>query len=146
MKIAIINGPNLNALGQREKTIYGQETLEILEKQWADYGKKLGLEVISFQSNIEGELLDYIYGTQKEVDGYIINPGAYTHYSYALRDAIAGVDRDFVEVHLSNVDDREEFRRLSVISPVAIGKISGFGKYSYLLALDFYAKKFDGKA
>lgn len=138
MKIAVINGPNLNALGLREKGIYGTETLGDLENQWVEYGVKQGIEVVTYQSNIEGELIDHIYRIQDQVDGFVINPGAFTHYSIALRDCIVAVDKDFVEVHLSNVDDREEFRRISLISPVAAGKISGFGKWGYLLALDFY--------
>lgn len=141
MKIAIINGPNLGALGQREPGIYGKETLAELEQKWISYGSSLGLEVVAFQSNGEGEILDFIYAASGDTDGYIINPGALTHYSYALRDAISSVGKPFLEVHISNVDSREEFRRHSVISPVAAGKISGLGTAGYLLALDYYAGK-----
>lgn len=141
MKIAIINGPNLGALGQREPGIYGKETLAELEQKWISYGSSLGLEVVAFQSNGEGEILDFIYAASGDADGYIINPGALTHYSYALRDAISSVGKPFLEVHISNVDSREEFRRHSVISPVAAGKISGLGTAGYLLALDYYAGK-----
>lgn len=141
MKIAIINGPNLGALGQREPGIYGKETLAELEQKWISYGSSLGLEVVAFQSNGEGEILDFIYAASGDTDGYIINPGALTHYSYALRDAISAVGKPFLEVHISNVDSREEFRRHSVISPVAAGKISGLGTAGYLLALDYYAGK-----
>lgn len=141
MKIAIINGPNLGALGQREPGIYGKETLAELEQKWISYGSSLGLEVVAFQSNGEGEILDFIYAASGDADGYIINPGALTHYSYALRDAISAVGKPFLEVHISNVDSREEFRRHSVISPVAAGKISGLGTAGYLLALDYYAGK-----
>lgn len=138
MKIAIINGPNLNALGMREKSVYGEETLAALEEQWISYGRGRGVEVSVFQSNLEGELLDYLYRTREEQDGYILNPGALTHYSYALRDAVAAIGKPVVEVHISNVDNREEFRKHSVISPVAAGKISGFGKNGYLLAIDAF--------
>ena len=141
MKIAIINGPNLGVLGQREPGIYGKETLAELEQKWISYGSSLGLEVVAFQSNGEGEILDFIYAASGDADGYIINPGALTHYSYALRDAISSVGKPFLEVHISNVDSREEFRRHSVISPVAAGKISGLGTAGYLLALDYYAGK-----
>lgn len=141
MKIAIINGPNLGVLGQREPGIYGKETLAELEQKWISYGSSLGLEVVAFQSNGEGEILDFIYAASGDTDGYIINPGALTHYSYALRDAISSVGKPFLEVHISNVDSREEFRRHSVISPVAAGKISGLGTAGYLLALDYYAGK-----
>ena len=141
MKIAIINGPNLGALGQREPGIYGKETLGELEERWISHGQSLGLEVAVFQSNGEGEILDFIHATSGDTDGYIINPGALTHYSYALRDAISAVGKPFLEVHISNVDSREEFRRHSVISPVAAGKISGLGTAGYLLALEYYAGK-----
>ena len=139
MKIAIINGPNLNALGMRETTVYGSETLAELEREWQDYGRERGIEISVYQSNLEGEILNYLYATREETDGYILNPGALTHYSYALRDAIAAIQRPVVEVHISNVDNREEFRKLSVVTPVAAGKISGFGKTGYLLAIDYFA-------
>lgn len=138
MKIAIINGPNLNALGLREKDIYGVKSLEKLEKEWYCYGEKLGIEIIFYQSNIEGEIIDYIYDNREYVNGFIINPGALTHYSYSLRDCIAAIDKPFIEVHISNIDAREEFRKNSVISPVVSGKISGFGLKGYLLAIDSF--------
>ena len=138
MKIAIINGPNLNALGQREKNIYGNKTLKDLEKSWYDYGKKCNIDLITFQSNIEGEIIDYIYEQSKTVNGFIINPGALTHYSYALRDCIAGIDTPVIEVHISNIDAREDFRKNSVVSSVCAGKISGFGLKGYLLAIDSF--------
>lgn len=145
MKILIVNGPNLNALGQREVNIYGSETLDELEKQWIAYGKSCGVDVEVFQSNIEGEIIDYLYKMKDNVDGIIMNPGALTHYSYALRDCIIAIEKDVLEVHLSNVDNREEFRKISVISPVACGKISGLGKEGYLLAINFFSLKNEKK-
>lgn len=145
MKVLIVNGPNLNALGQREVNIYGSETLEDLEKQWVAYGNDFGVEIDVFQSNIEGEIIDYLYKTKDSVDGIIINPGALTHYSYALRDCISAIEKDVLEVHLSNVDNREEFRKISVITPVACGKISGLGKEGYILAINFFILKNEKK-
>jgi 3-dehydroquinate dehydratase-2 len=145
MKILIVNGPNLNALGQREVNIYGSETLEDLEKQWMAYGKDSGVDIEVFQSNIEGEIIDYLYKTKDGVDGIIMNPGALTHYSYALRDCISAIEKDVLEVHLSNVDNREEFRKISVITPVACGKISGLGKEGYILAINFFILKNEKK-
>lgn len=145
MKILIVNGPNLNALGQREVNIYGSETLENLEKQWIAYGKDLGIDIDVFQSNIEGEIIDYLYKMKDDVDGIIMNPGALTHYSYALRDCISAIEKDVLEVHLSNVENREEFRKISVITPVACGKISGLGKEGYILAINFFSLKNEKK-
>lgn len=145
MKVLIVNGPNLNALGQREVNIYGSETLEDLEKQWVAYGNNCGVEIDVFQSNIEGEIIDYLYKTKDSVDGIIMNPGALTHYSYALRDCISAIEKDVLEVHLSNVDNREEFRKISVITPVACGKISGLGKEGYILAINFFILKNEKK-
>lgn len=145
MKILIVNGPNLNALGQREVNIYGSETLENLEKQWIAYGKYLGIDIDVFQSNIEGEIIDYLYKMKDDVDGIIMNPGALTHYSYALRDCISAIEKDVLEVHLSNVENREEFRKISVITPVACGKISGLGKEGYILAINFFSLKNEKK-
>ena len=138
MKIAIINGPNLNWLGKREPSVYGNKGLKDLEEEWKAYGKDLGMEVITFQGNGEGELLDYIYSIAEEVDGIVINPGAYTHYSYALRDCLAGIDVKVVEVHISNLEKREAFRHVSLISPVVWGKISGLGTRGYTLALEAF--------
>ncbi len=145
MKILIVNGPNLNALGRREVNIYGSETLEDLEKQWIAYGNDYGMEIEVFQSNIEGEIIDHLYKMKDSVDGIIINPGALTHYSYSLRDCIAAIEKDVLEVHLSNVDNREEFRKISVITPVACGKISGLGKVGYILAINFFILKNEKK-
>jgi 3-dehydroquinate dehydratase II len=145
MKILIVNGPNLNALGQREVNIYGSETLEKLEKHWIAYGKDLGIDIEVFQSNIEGEIIDYLYKMKDFIDGIIMNPGALTHYSYALRDCISAIEKDVLEVHISNVDNREDFRKISVITPVACGKISGLGKEGYILAINFFSLKNEKK-
>ena len=141
MRILIVNGPNLNALGQRERNIYGTETLEDLEKQWIYYGSSNGIDIAVYQSNIEGEIIDYLYRVKDDFDGIIMNPGALTHYSYALRDCISAIEKDVLEVHLSNVDNREEFRKISVITPVACGKISGLGKAGYILAINYFILK-----
>ncbi|WAM32471.1 type II 3-dehydroquinate dehydratase [Caldicellulosiruptor naganoensis] len=139
-KILIINGPNLNLLGVREKNIYGtttyNELLEIISKK----ASELGLDVLFFQSNHEGEIIDRIHRALEEnIEGIIINPGAYTHYSYAIHDAIKAVNLPTIEVHISNIHAREEFRKRSVIAPACIGQISGFGIKSYIIAL--YALK-----
>lgn len=136
--ILVLHGPNLNLLGKREVDIYGRLSLEELNVLLRREGEKLGLKVECYQSNSEGELLDRIHGAAGKFQGIIINPGAFTHYSIALRDALAGVDIPAVEVHLSNIHAREEFRRVSVIAPVVRGQIIGFGPQSYLLALQVF--------
>lgn len=133
--ILVLHGPNLNLLGKREVEIYGRLSLGELNALLQREGEKLGLKVVCDQSNSEGDLLDRIHGAADKFQGIIINPGAFTHYSIALRDALAGVGIPAVEVHLSNIYAREEFRRTSVIAPVVRGQISGFGPQSYLLAL-----------
>lgn len=135
MKVLAIHGPNLNWLGKREPEIYGSRTLEDLNRMLMDTAGELQLELKIFQSNSEGALIDKIQAESSWADGILINPGAYTHYSYALRDALAGVALPVVEVHLSNIHQREEFRSQSVIAPVAAGQIMGFGFESYLLGL-----------
>lgn len=135
MKILVMNGPNLNLLGEREPNIYGGDTLASINEEIASAARKLGHEVSFFQSNHEGALIDELHAARLSFDGVILNAGAYTHYSYALRDAIAAIKIPVVEVHLSNVNSRDEFRKNSVIAPVCKGSIAGFGKYSYLLAL-----------
>lgn len=135
MKILIIHGPNLNLLGRREPEVYGHTTLGEIDEMIRRAAAELGIAVDFFQSNCEGELIDAIQGAMDSFDGIVINPGAYTHYSIAIRDAIAGVGISAVEVHLSNVHAREDFRRVSVIAPVAVGQIAGFGPESYVLAL-----------
>ncbi len=135
MKILVLHGPNLNLLGTREPGIYGNITLADLNADISALAKELGIEVAIFQSNSEGELVDKIQGALTTVDGILINPAAYTHTSVALRDAIAAVALPTVEVHLSNIHSREEFRSTSFIAPVALGQISGLGPDSYLLGL-----------
>ncbi|MBQ3841622.1 MAG: type II 3-dehydroquinate dehydratase [Ruminiclostridium sp.] len=136
MKIFIINGPNLDMLGKREPEIYGSDTLDSINAELAEYCAAVGVEPTFFQSNSEGALIDFIHSAHGEADGIVLNAGAYTHYSIAIRDAIAAVELPCVEVHLSNVHKREEFRHKSVISAVCTGVICGFGKKSYKLAID----------
>jgi 3-dehydroquinate dehydratase-2 len=137
MKFLVINGVNLNLTGLREKSVYGTQTLEEINAKIQAYATANGDEVDFYQSNIEGELVNKLHGAylQKTCDGILFNAGAYTHYSYALRDAIAAIDIPVVEVHMSNVHAREEFRHTSVISPVCKGIVSGFGAASYIAAL-----------
>lgn len=146
MRILVLNGPNLNLLGKREPGIYGTGTLEHLEKGIVNAGKKLGIEAACIQSNYEGALLDEIHGAESGgYRGIVINPGAFTHYSIALRDAIAGIDLPVIEVHISNVHAREEFRRQSVTAPVTIGQIAGFGFFGYELALQAMVDYLQGR-
>ncbi len=135
LRILVINGPNLNRLGLREPDIYGRFTLADLETILRKEGEILGVDLDFFQSNSEGAIVDAIQQAKDKYDGLIINPGAYTHYSIAIRDAIAGEGIPTVEVHISNIYRREEFRHHSFIAPVAIGQITGFGIYGYILAL-----------
>jgi 3-dehydroquinate dehydratase-2 len=135
MNILVIHGPNLNLLGKREPDIYGSCTLEDINKQISALASEIGVQVSFFQSNHEGELVQKIQEAMGTYQALVINPGAYTHTSVALRDAIAGTGIPTVEAHLSNIYKREEFRKHSFISGVAAGQISGFGPTSYLLAL-----------
>ena len=135
MKILCLNGPNLNMLGTREPEKYGTTTLSDIEKEIAENAKKLNVEVSFYQSNVEGELVTEIQRAKGVFDGIIINPAAYTHTSVALRDAILAVNIPAVEIHLSNIQTREEFRHHSYTAPVCIGQITGFGKYGYIMAL-----------
>jgi len=138
-RILIINGPNLNLLGTRETSIYGETTLGDIENQISSLSKDLDVEPLFFQSNHEGELIDFIH-SNKDADGIVINPAAYTHTSVALRDALGAVDLPAVEVHLSNIHKREDFRAKSFCAPLCIGQISGFGPDSYILALEGLVK------
>ena len=142
MKIMIINGPNLNMVGVREKGIYGTRSFEDICEYIKDEAEKKNIEIELFQSNIEGEIIDQIQKCYHEkFDGIIINPGAYTHYSYAIHDAIKSVNIDTVEVHLSNIHSREEFRHKSVTAAACIGQICGFGEEGYILALNALMKR-----
>ena len=134
--ILLLHGPNLNLLGTREPAVYGSMTLEDINRRLIDAGAERGVEVRPFQSNHEGALVDTLHEARAWADGVVFNPGAYTHTSVALRDAIAGTGLAVVEVHLSNVHIREEFRHKSLLAPVCLGQISGFGWRSYMLGLE----------
>lgn len=135
LRIGVLHGPNLNLLGQREPDVYGPDTLAEVDHALEALARELSVETRSFQSNVEGVLVDHIQALAPEVHGFLINAGAYTHTSVALRDALIGVGRPFVEVHLSNVHAREPFRHRSYLADRAVGVVAGFGRTSYLLAL-----------
>ncbi len=141
IQILVIHGPNLNLLGQREPGIYGTLTLEKINAKISQWAETHAVGVRIFQSNHEGTIIDEIYNTAEWAGGIVMNPGAYTHYSYAIRDAVAAVKLPTVEVHLSNVHKREPFRHTSVIVPVCAGQIAGFGYYSYILGLEALVNK-----
>lgn len=138
MRILVLHGPNLNLLGSRRPEVYGRTTLAEIDTWLAEHATRAGHEVLSYQSNHEGALIDRLHTgrTDEGIVGALLNPGALGHYSYALRDAVEAVEVPVVEVHLSNVHAREAFRRRSVIGPVCAGTVSGFGHRSYLLGLD----------
>ena len=138
MKLLVINGPNLNLLGQRETAIYGKITYDDLVSKLTFYAEESGIELHCIQSNIEGELIDFTQGAIGNYQGIIINPGAYTHYSYALRDAIQATGLPVLEVHISNIHKRESFRHVSVTAPACIGQIIGLGVHGYLMAIDYF--------
>ncbi|MDF2512726.1 MAG: 3-dehydroquinate dehydratase, type [Herbinix sp.] len=137
MKILVINGPNLNFLGIREKGIYGTRDFNYLLGILEDKANQENITIETYQSNCEGEIIDRIQKAYyDQVDGIVINPGAYTHYSYAIRDALASITAPKIEVHISNIHQREEFRHTSVTAPVCTGQIAGLGLQGYLLAID----------
>jgi 3-dehydroquinate dehydratase-2 len=133
--ILVLHGPNLNLLGLREPDVYGKQTLADVDAQLESLADELGLQIACRQSNHEGELIDWLHEARERFDGVLINPGGLTHTSVSLRDAIAAIDKPTVEVHLSNVHRREEFRHKSLVAPVCVGSVSGFGVPSYLLGL-----------
>ncbi len=140
MRLLLLNGPNLNLLGEREPEHYGRETWPEIEQRLHERAAGLGIELTCRQQNSEGAMVDILHAARHEADGVILNAGAYTHYGYALRDAIASIDLPVVEVHLSLPESREEFRHVSVIAPVCVGRIAGFGALSYELALEAFAR------
>lgn len=140
--ILVIQGPNLNLIGEREPTIYGNDTFESINSEIMECADAIGFVCKIFQSNHEGAIIDALHEARHNCDGIVINAGAYTHYSYAIRDAIAAIKLPCVEVHISNIYGREEFRSKSVIAPVCAGHIAGFGKTGYFLALHGLAQLF----
>ena len=141
MKVLVLHGPNLNMTGTREPEIYGSMTLEEIDARLTEKGLELGVKVTCMQSNIEGVLIDALQDAMSWADGVVFNPGGYTHTSVALRDAVAAIDIPVVEVHMSNVYARENFRHESLLSPVCKGKIVGFGWQSYMLGLRVLSEK-----
>lgn len=136
MRVLVMSGPNLNLLGRREPEVYGTVTLRDIEAMLAERATELGVGIGFYQSNHEGALIDRLHEAMDEYDGVVFNPGAYTHYSYALRDAIASIGLPVVEVHLSDIANREPFRRVSVLEPVCVAQIAGLGAASYVRGLE----------
>ena len=137
MKIIIVNGPNLNLLGEREPEIYGSETLNQINEWIKNHDICQGIDLEFFQSNSEGAIIDFLHSKRNEVNHLVINPGALTHYSYALRDAIVGTEMKAVEVHLSDIHNRDNFRKLSVIKSICLSQIVGEGKQGYIKAIQY---------
>ena len=135
MRVLVIHGPNLNLLGEREPAVYGSRTLAAIDAAIAALARELSMDVTCVQHNSEGAIIEELHAARKTNDAVVLNPGAYTHYSYAIADAIAGISLPVIETHLSNTQAREAFRRTSVVAPVCVGTIAGFGAQSYLLAL-----------
>ncbi len=146
MKILIINGPNLNMLGKRDKTTYGEKTLAEIDSLLKKQGERSNVEIVSFQSNSEGTLVDFIQQQADSADGIVINPAALTHYGLSLRDALADSGLPIIEVHLSNIYAREEWRAKSVIAPIAKGQISGLGWRGYIIALETLVAELKGES
>ena len=142
--VLLLNGPNLNLLGQREPALYGSDTLADIEQRCRDEAGRLGHELVCGQSNSEGGMVDWLHANARGAGFLVINPGAYGHSSIALRDALLGLELPFVEVHVSNVLAREPFRRSSMLSDIAVGSISGLGAQGYLLALQYVAERLRG--
>ena len=141
MKLLVINGPNLNLLGIREPEIYGPNSYQNLVDQLKEFAQTKACVIDVLQFNSEGAIIDAIHSALAQYDGIIINPGAYTHYSYAIYDAIQAVNIPTIEVHLSNISAREPFRKTSVIAPACLGQISGLGSWSYIAAIDYFVRK-----
>lgn len=146
MKILIINGPNLNMLGKRDKTTYGEKTLAEIDSLLKKQGERLNVEVVSFQSNSEGTLVDFIQQQASSADGIVVNPAALTHYGLSLYDALVDSGLPIIEVHLSNIYAREEWRAESVIAPIAKGQISGLGWQGYIIALETLVAELKGES
>jgi 3-dehydroquinate dehydratase-2 len=144
MRLLVLNGPNLNRLGMREPAVYGSRTLNDLEKNMAELAKSYQVNIDCFQSNHEGVIIDKLHEAEELYQGIVMNPGAFTHYSYAIRDAIASIQVPVMEVHISNIHKREEFRHISVTAPVTEGQIIGLGFYGYELALLALLNKLKG--
>lgn len=144
-KILVVHGPNLNMLGKREPDLYGSESLDAINSRIKEEADKLGLGIECFQSNTEGEIVDRIQKALGDVSLIIINPAAYTHTSVAIRDALLAVALPVIEVHLSNIHKREDFRKKSLVADIAVGQIAGFGSYGYILALKAAAMELNNK-
>ena len=140
MKVLVINGPNLNTLGDREPSIYGRQSLQDIQGLIEEKALALGIEVEFYQSNSEGAIIDYLQANSSEAAGIVINPGALTHYGLSLADALRGLRLPLIEVHLSNIYGREDWRKTSVVAPTAVGQISGLGQQGYVFALEFLAR------